>query len=61
MLRPYVYVVCEKVIIDKQQEGVASLIALFSKIVATVFSSVCQKFLQMLLSQKSGQFFSPGL
>src|SRR5260370_18032899 len=36
MLKPYVHVVCEKVIIDKQQDGVASLIALFSKIIATV-------------------------
>lgn len=36
MLKPYAYVVCEKVIIDKNQDGVASLIALFSKIIATV-------------------------
>ena len=36
MLRPYVCVACEKVITDQQQDGVASLIALFNKIVVTV-------------------------
>jgi hypothetical protein len=36
MLKPYVYVACEKVILDQQSAGVASLIGLFSKIVGLV-------------------------
>lgn len=36
MLKPYVHVVCEKVILDQQRNGTASLIGLFGKITITV-------------------------